>query len=415
MMAPNNFLVAVQTYQQANLATLQNLSPFISTFNKKFKNFQTETANLGQTVLFDKPPRLTSTNSLKVSWQAADQRVQSLVVDQQSSVGIEFTSQQFIFNDIDRYMKNFGRSAMAQLSTDIETNLASNCVSGPYRFYGDGVNPISSYGQLAQALAQFRNFGSVPGEVMGYVSDIVVPQIVNSGLNQFAMNRNNENANSWELWDMSRCKWYESNLLPVHTAGTAGQEALTLTVVSTTQDSTGAVIAITFSGVGASDSSAVQQYDKFQFQDGVSGQPNLRYLTWTGYKPSATSVQFMATAAAASTSGSQVTVSIYPPLQANSSNSRNLTYPIVAGMQCKVLPNHRAGMLVADNAAYLAMPQLPNQTPFDTGNAIDPETGATFRQYFGTQFAENEQGMVHDCIWGSTVVPEMCFGLIFPE
>lgn len=415
MTVPSNILQTVQTYQMSGLAYLQNLNCFISTANTKFKDFEKLTANLGDTVTFDLPPRFTTTDSLVATFQPADQRVQPLVVSQQISTSYAFTAQQFIFN-VEDYMKRFGMAAAEEISANIEANVATNCVTAPYRFYGDGVTPINSYAQLASALAMFRNYGSAKGMAKGYLQDTAIPSIVNSGLNQFALKRNDEIAMSWELGEFSRCEWYMSNLLPVQIAGTAGQEALTLTVVSTTLDSSGAVIAITFSisGSPGADANMVKANDKFQFNDGVSGQPNLRYLTFVGHQPSAVPVQFRATADAASNGGSDVTVSIYPPLQANATNAQNLSYPIVAGMQCSVLPSHRAGMITAGDPLFLAMPRLPEEVPYPTASSVDPDTGVSYRQYYGSLFGQNTRGMIHDCIWGSVAVPEYTMSLIFP-
>ena len=410
-----NILQTVQTYQMAHLALLQNECPFVSTFNTKFKDFNKLTANLGDTVTFDLPPRFTSNASLVAVFQSADQRVQSLVCGNAISVAYEFSAQEFIFNVHD-YMSQFGRSAVAELGAKVEADLANNCVTAPYRFYGDGVTQITSYGQLAQALAMFRNYGAPKEDTRGYLPNTAIPAIISSGLQQFATNRNNEIANSWMLGDFDKCEWYESNLLPLHTAGTEGQDGSTLTVVSYTVDSNGAVVTITFSGThGASDANSVKKYDKFQFQDNVSGQPNIRFLTFIGHQPSSVPVQFAATADAGSTGGSQVTVSITPPLQATSGNTQNITSAIAAGMQVKVLPSHRAGMIYAGKAAYLAMPKLPEEVPFPTASEYDPDTGVSIRLYYGSLFGQNQRGMIHDCIWGSTVVPEYSMSMIFPE
>ncbi len=415
MSIPANILQQVQTYQMANLAFLDNLNCFVSTSNKKFKNFEKLVGNLGDVVGFDLPPRFTTTSSLVASFQPADQRIQTLTCSNAVSTSYAFTSQQFIFN-VEEYMGRFGKSAIQEIGAQIESNVAQNCVTNTYRFYGDGVNPINSYTQLANALALFRNYGSAMGRAKAYIGDTIVPNIVGSGLNQFALDRNNRIANSWELGEFSDCDWYKSNLLPVHIAGSEGQNATTLTVVSFTQNGpNGEIDTITFSGThAASDANSVLQYDKFQFNDGVSGLPNIRYLTFIGHKPSANPVQFQATANAASTGGSQVTVSIYPLLQAAQTNDQNLTSQIQAGMQVSVLPSHRSGLITAGDPLFLAMPRLPDQVPFPTANENDPETGVSMRMYYGTLFGQNQMGMIHDCIWGSTLVPEYSMAIIQP-
>ncbi len=411
MAVPNNILQQVQTYQLSNLAYLQNLNCFVATANTKFKNFEKLTANLGDTVTFDLPPRFTVAASLVATFQSADQRVENLTVDKAINVSYAFTAQQFIFN-VEDYMEQFGKSAVMEMSAEIEADIATVCVESPFRFYGDGITPINSYGQLAASLSMFRNFGAAKDNTKYYLSDIAQSAIVNTGLNQFALDRNNKSANSWDVGDFDRAAFYVSNLLPVHTAGTVGEDGAVLTVVSVVKDANDAVIQIVFSGAGT-DADAVKEFDKFQFSDGVSGQPNLRYLTFIGHKVSSNPVQFRALNDAAS-SGGNVTVDVYPPLKASAGNTRNLNFEIAAGMQVTALPSHRAGMITAGNPLFLGMPMLPEEVPFPTGNEVDPDTGVSLRMYYGSLFGQNQRGMIHDAIWGKKCVPEYAMSVIFP-
>ena len=241
-----NVLQQVTTYNESNLALLLNSFAFISTSNTKFKDFDKIEKNLGDSVDFDLPPRFTTTNSLVVSFQDVEQRVQRLTVSEQVSTAYTFSAQEFIFNVRD-YMNQFGKSAIAEIGTKIESNIAELARTNTFRFFGDGVTPINTYLQLADALALHRNFGAAKEDTCGYLSDLTYPAIVNNGLGQFALNRNNREAMSWEVGDFSNADWYQSNLLPTHTAGSEGQAASVLTVVSVTKDASDAVTAITFS------------------------------------------------------------------------------------------------------------------------------------------------------------------------
>lgn len=414
MPTSDNILQQVQTYQKSGLAFMQNLNCAISTANTKFKDFNKLEANLGATVNFDLPPRFVTGNSLVVTFQPAVQRVHSLTCDQSANVSYAFSAQQFIFN-VEDYMERFGRGAIVELSTQVESNVLQNFTTHTYRFFGDGVTQINSFQQLASALAMFRNYGSTPGDTKGYLSDLAIPGIVNSGLAQFALDRNNEMAMSWQLGRFSNCEWYQSNLLPVHIAGSEGQANSLLTVVSVVKDANDAVIQIVFSGTaGALDPDSVKAYDKFQFQDNVANQPNMRYLTFVGHKASGNPVQFRATANAASTGASQVTVDVYPPLKASSGQSQNINHEIAAGMQVRVLPSRRSGCITSGNPLFLAMPKLPQEVPFPTANEHDPDTGVSNRMYYGSLFGQNQSGMVHDVLWGSTLVDEDAMEIVFP-
>lgn len=417
MALPVNSLQNVQTYQMSGLAFLQNLCCFVATANTRFKNFQDFTGQLGATVGYELPPRYTTVNSLVASFESSVQRVRTLTLDQQISTSYAFNSQQLLLN-VEDYMERFGKGAIRELGTKIESNIAQVCVT-PYRFYGNGVTPINSYNQLAQALAQFREFGVAPGMCKGYLSNLAVPAIIAAGLNQFVPSRNDKDAMSWEIGEFDQCEWYRSNLLPIHTAGQLGDSTTvanhTLTVVSTTTNSEGGVISITATAGGAPGAlvGAVVENDKFQFND-VAGFTNLRFRTFVGHEVCGLSVQFRATADADTNGGSSVTILIDPPLQAASGKNQNINTTIVAGMTFDVLPSHRAGLITAGDPLYIAMPRLPDQPPFLTGNAVDDTTGVSIRQTYGTLFGQNEQGFVHDCLFGKDLATDYAMTVVFP-
>jgi len=439
MTTPVNVLQTVQTYQKAELAWLLNSFCGINLANKKFKNFNDLTANLGDTVTFDTTPRYISYAGLQITEQPSVQRVQSLVCSQAANVSAAYTDQQFIFNVRD-YMDRFGMSAVKELGSLIEADILKNFVSGvivndpqnanfqgaqvnsgPFRFYGDGVTPINSFTQLAQAVANFEDFGAATHKMCAILPVANIPAIVGTGLNQFAMRRNDEIANSWELGRFANTEWYESNLLPIHVSGTIGNTAApnnVMTVVST-NDPTGAnVTQITFTEpTSGTDANAIKAGDLFQFNDGVSGKPNMRFLTFIGHRPTQQPVQFRAIADAATVAGS-VTVSIQTingvGLVWAQNQNQNLNNAIVAGMTVTPLPSHRAGVLMSGDQFYLAMPQLPDESPFTTSRMVDPDSGASIRHYFGSQFGQNNRAYVRDSIWGSTLVAENSMRLIFP-
>lgn len=430
---PNNILQQVQTYQRSSLGLLLNLCAHISTANTKFKDFEKMTANLGSTVTFDLPPRFTTTAGLVASFQSANQRVLRLTADQANNTSFAVTSQQRIFNlekGEEDYMRVFGKSAIAELANLVESNIALNWVSGvvsqldgttntfsgPFRFFGDGSTSITSYQQLAQAVMYFKNFGAVAEGMKFYLPDTIIPAIVGSGLNQFVPQRNNDIAMSWEVGDFGTplVHYYQSNLMPIHVSGNTGVNNQTLTVVSTNDPTGNNVTQITVSGATSSDSNAVFSGDLFQFRDGVANQPNMRFLTFTGHVQSANPVQFRAIENAGANSSGNVTISIYPPLNWAGGANQNLNNPISAGMQLLALPSHRAGGIMGGDAMFIALPQLPEQSPYDTANEYDPDTHASLRLTYGSVFGQNQTGMIYDEVHGSTFVPEYCMRLIVP-
>lgn len=432
-LTPNNILQQVQTYQRSSLGYLENLCCFLSTANTKFKDFDKIDANLGSSVGFDLPPRFNTTAGLVASWQAANQRIATLTCDQAANTSFAVTSQQRMFNlekGEDDYMRVFGKAAMEELANQVEINLALNATSsvvsqldgttntssGPYRFYGDGTTTITSYQQLASAVMYFKNYGSVKDGIKVYLPDTVIPGIVGSGLSQFAPRRNDEIANSWEVGDFGTppVNYYQSNLLPIHVSGNVGNNATVLTVVSTNDPTGQNVTQITFSGATTNDTQAILAGDLIQFKDGVSGKPNMRYLTFIGHAPSSNPVQVRATANAAADGSGNVTVTFTPALNWAGGANVNLNNAIAAGMQVTALPSHRAGLIVGGDAFFVAMPRLPDQSPFYTANEYDKETGVSMRMTYGSTLGQNQTGTVYDCTWGSIVVPEYSMRIAIP-
>ncbi len=432
-MSTSNILQQVQTYQLSGLALLQNLCCHVSTANTKFKNFNNVTANLGSTITFDTPPRATVTSGLVASFQAVEQLVETLTCDQSNNASFAVNAQQRIFNlekGEEEYMDVFGKSFIAELATHVEANIALNwdssvrseltgelnTESGPYRYFGTGSTALSSYQQLAQAIMLFKNSGAVAEGIKVYLPDSIIPSIVGNGLNQFAPRRNDEIAQSWEVGNFGSpiVEYYSSNLMPLHVSGNVGVNGTTLTVISTNDPTGNNVTQITLSGAGTSDPSAVYSGDVFSFNDGVSGQPNMRALTDIGHRQSANLVQFRVTADAASDASGNVVLNITPGFNWAGGRNKNVNNPIAAGMQISGTASHRCGGILGGKALYLAMPQLPEQRPYDTANAYDDETGVSMRLTYGSKFGENSTGMIYDEVHGSLIVARYSMRLVIP-
>lgn len=435
---PVNILQNVQLYIKAELAWLQNSFWGIANANKSLAEFNDRPGNLGDVITFDNTPRYISFDGLVITQQPSVQRLQSLICSQAVNVAAGYTDEQFIFNVRD-YMERFGMAAAQEVGTSIESDILLNIVSGvvgnnpnspqygqaqvnsgPYRFYGNGTTPINSYTQLAQAWANFTAYGSSDYKKRGVIPVDLVPAIIGTGLNQFAQDRNNEIATSWELGRYAGMDvdWSSSNLLPIHVAGNIGNNPYTLTVVSTNDPTGNNVTAITFSSSDISDPNAIKAGDLLEFNDGVSEKPNMRFLTFIGHKPTRQPVQFRAIADAATDGGGAITVQIQTingvGLVWAQNQNQNINNTIQAGMTVSVLPSHQAGWMDAGDAFYLAMPKLPNQSPFETVYFKDKDSGASLRHYWGVQFGMDNRAYVRDSTWGSTLVPEDSMRLIFP-
>lgn len=439
---PVNILQNVQLYIKSELAWLDNEYWGIANANKSLEEFNEKPGNLGDVITFDCTPRYISYDGLVITEQPSVQRLQSLICSQAKNISAAYTDEQFIFN-VEQYMDRFGIAAAEEIGAGVEVDILKNIVSGvvgnnpnspefqqpqinsgPFRFFGDGVTPINSYQQLAQAWANFTAYGASKHMKRGVIPVDLVPPIVGTGANQFAPNRNNEILKNWELGSYAglNVEWSVSNLLPIHISGFVQNAAApnnVWTVVSTNDPTGTNVTQITATEPTSSTAAnAVLAGDLFVFTDGVSGQPNMRFLTFIGHTPTRLPVQFRAIANAATVSGTAIiniqTINNSIGLVYAQNQNQNTNNVIAAGMQFTGPPSHQAGWMDAGNSFYLAMPKLPNQSPFETVYYKDKESGASLRHYWGVQFGKDNRSYVRDVTWGSTVISEDSMRLIFP-
>lgn len=437
---PNNQLINVTTWGPVQNAWLQNQFVGINLLNKRFKNFQNMTANLGQSVSFDAQPRFRAFPSLVVTEQPSVQRVETLTCSQAQNVAMAYTDQQLIFN-ADQYMDKFGRAAAIALGTRVEIDILLNLISsmqvtdpqasnfgavytdsGPYRFYGNPLtSPINSFSELMNAAARFQDIGWDRTKMRALIPLTSVPPIITSSWSQFTTNRNNDTAQSWELGNYGGINFYSSNLLPVHTAGTIGDatgSANQLTVVST-NDPTGenvTQITCTDSTGSLTDINAIKLGDMGEFVDGVSGKPNVRALNFTGYNVTREPAQFLVTANAAAVSGT-ITLTIRTingvGLVWAANQNQNINVPITAGMKIRIQPSCTAGLLDSGDQFYGAMPNLDNMQPYPTSIIQDKDSGFSFRHYYGAGLGNNQKLFINDILYGVHLVPDGCMRLPF--
>lgn len=439
---PVNVLQNVSLYLRSYLAMQQNFNALIGSANTRFSKFNQVPGNLGSTVTYDSPPRATTSAGLIADAQPAQQIVHTLTIDQARNSAIAMNAQQIIFNMQNApggdYRSVFGATMIQALASEMEItgmrnfisdvkpmtqvgnqviiSSVGNPLSGPYRFYGDGVTPFNSYQQMADMVMRFRTSGMAPTETNIYLPDFIMPQVIGNGLNQFTVNRNNDTALSWQMgdWGSPKNNMYQSNLLATHVSGMTGVLGQTLTVVSTNDPTGNAVTQITFSGATANDPQAVLAGDMFQFKDGVSGFTNARLLTFYGYHESVAKYQFRATTNAAADGSGNVTITLSEPINWAGGINQNINTAVVAGMQVLTFPSHKGAGIVGGDALYLAMPELPEEYPFDSVTETDPSSKASFRLSFGAELGRNNSQIIIYQVSGWHLTPSYSMRIMIP-
>lgn len=418
----NNLLVNVPTYQKSDLGPLYICNPMIYTANKMFDNFQDFIGQKGATVNFDKPIQFVGTPSLIANFEAVVQRIQSLSVNKEFSVAMSGTAQQFIFN-LNDYMDRIGLSAVRRLGAAVSEDVATLAVTNTYRCYGDGRTPINSFSQLDSALEGMRDYGDPGFPTRGYLPNTYITPIVNSGLNQFVPNRNETISDTWLLGDFAQCSWYRVTNMPKHICGgfgniDPGTLNLVVSAISTSQNSDGSYSStVTMTSTGGTETIALAANDILTYD--TNGAIGAYFQQFMAYNTTNQKIQTNVLANASS-SGGTVTVTVTPGLVSSidqpSNPAQNINVPLqsLVGATVMTTASHVAGLIVGGNALYLAMPRLPDMYPYPSSSEMDDETGVSMRVYYSVIPGQNIMGLVHDIIWGKTLIPEYALRVAFP-
>lgn len=406
-----NQLIDVATYTEAGLAMLVNSCPEIKISNGKWDTFNKIPNQLGGVATYSLPCLVDSTDTIAFgTWGSLTQLQRSISLTKQGAVPLGISNLELIYN-LEGYLGAIGKSAVATLATKVGKEVADKYQYNTYFTSGDGTAAgLSSFQQLAQAVDDFNDAGMPAGEeICGIIPLTAKSRIVGTGLNQFAPDRNDEMANTWEIGEFNGVKWYTSNMCPQHVAGTCGKQGLTLTVIDINADGDELTVDTTL-GV---DANAIKKGDVLTFKD-ITGYSNLRYLTYFGGVTTSQYVQVTATANAASDASGNIVISIDPPLVSTAGRTQNINDSVEAGMQLSVLGSHRAGAIFVRKALMLGMPDLGPTDPFDSARMEDKDTGVRLREYHGFLMGDGAYGYAHDVVWGSDLVPRYSRRLAFP-
>lgn len=452
-MTTENVLTAVSTLVEAGVASLENTSAIFKVANKQLKEFENQPANRGRAIQIAVPMRFLSNPGLVVNG-AATPIIQEQVTlqvggylsngsynptapnasyDENGNLCEIHSFSQFTSTDLIYYFDKKNptqliksiQGAIGELKSTIESNLQARFNTDCYKFWCAGVDannqiiPITSYKQLDQArqLMVSDGAGSLDYDVI--IPNTATSEIIGNGLNNFILKRNDEVFNTWELGEFGGQKYYQSNLLPIHNAGTVGNSGTILTITGVQTDSDNAVTGFTCSGVSTTPDPNLLKKNDLGFVKDEVGKLELRYLTRYGHFPTERNIQFSVAADAGSTGSSgSVTFTIKNKLytQIGPLQNVNITDPnLLVGRKIQILPSHRAGAQMVGKPFYLGMPMMGDNMPYYTSYVRDPETGIALRAYFGSVgYGSNIQGIVIDQMYGAKIIDYLFQKLVFP-
>lgn len=415
MVSSVNQVVNVVSLNRSMLAKLLNNCVAVNTANRKYDYVMTipgQNGQYGRTLQYTVPPDAVIQYTLGVNFTNTNFPTRTISVDRYRSAAYAFNMSDYQFNTR-TFMQDYGSAHAAALGQSVESDILTVAVKNCYRYFGDGINSIGSFQQMALATTIMTERGDAE-QKKAYISATMDTQMVSSGMNLFRPVTNDQMGKKWTVGNYQDVDYYKSRRLPILYAGNAGNDQLTLTVLSFVQDADGFVTQITFSGAGTTDPEAIHKYDKATFLDNVSGFPNIRFMAKYDPVPVDAPVQFMATAASGSDGSGHVSVNIFPGLKASTGLGQNISSPIQVGMQVTFLPTCRLGFMTMGDALYLVNPPLPDQDPYKTSFVRDPNSGVGLQMVTGAQFNSGDLGNIHRIWYGYDLVPDYGYALAIP-
>lgn len=429
----------IELFAKDQVEALYNVGYACKYTNKKHDKFNEQDGSLGNSVLIRKPYRSVVSDGVAAVQQGFSIRLQTLAVTQAKNTAHAWSPFDFQFYK-DSFMDDLGLADVASMGTAVELDLMKSIsgtmvgssnyntdltgnnpfagitqfMSGPYRF-SDFTQNGASYQSIAQAMQELKTFGAVQATYDVLMHNMDVSPIIGTGQGQFLPQRNEENFNSWEIGSFNGMNFFQSNCIEPFYAGVAGAQGITLTLVSASLtpvvgspgDYTTTLV---LSGAPSNTAQVVKVGDLMYFLD--SAGLNLRQFTGYGLTP--LKVQMRALADADSDNSGNVTVLVTPGLDARKGPTQNLNKALQAGMQLKVVGDHRRGAIISRKYWYSAFPALPPRDPFVSGIQSDKDFGLSYAKYYGSELLSGTTVMTDVVTYGSMMLQEYHQALCFP-
>lgn len=415
-----NQLFDVQAYvTDETLPRIEAYSTLTSLANKKFNGWDKTFGVRGAKLNFRKPSQYlavdTLTPDLTTDWT---EEFGTLNVTQEKSVTVNFTDQQRTLYPLDQIGEEIGEGASIEIISAVDEKVANISALSPFRFHGqqdpEADTRIITMAGLRHAMADFRNFG---GTVHAHciIPDFINAEITSDSLQEFTVNRNNEVSKSWELGGVkgiANATFYSSSFLPTHTAGTASAETgITLTSISDStyvEPNTGETLDCSEIVVGNAATGTFVIGDVGQFTSST-----VKFLRPQGHATTNIQPQFKVVSATTAVAG-VATVKIFPKMNATATDpQKNISRALVATDPLQIMGSHVIGLVFLDGYLNMAMPKLNSKTPYDSFSQTS-DNGVSMRCYYGSTLDSVATVMVHDILFGVTMVPEGAMRILYP-
>jgi len=364
---PNQF-ITTQLVSNTALAMFANNSPFIMTGSRIYQDdFQNSGYKIGDTLQVRRQNNFIVGDGSTAVPQDIIETVENITVAHQYHALIAYTVQDLTLR-IEDFSRMFIQPAIQNIITQMERDICADAEQELYFYSGSAGSPINSFSTVDIAGAKLLEQG------VNIASDAYLAMTVRDGsslksalLNNFTPVFNEEIVRQSAIGHLSYFDIFQSQNIVRHQAGAGPtlHPGDTLTVNGTVSSGNTIVLA----GATISVTNYFLPGDLIQIAGVNSVNPLSR-------KSTGQPMQFVITAAANSSGGGAVTITVSPTIVSSTSSPlQNVDVPVPTGAAVTVVPSYNVNVAYPARALDIVCPPLYKlQVPY-ASVAVDPETG----------------------------------------
>ena len=295
--------------------------------------------------------------------------VESLVIEKQFNVAFQVTSKQATLN-LEDFSQEVLRPAVQRLITNCESYLYDKAESQLYFYVGNSTSDLNSYTSVSQAGVKLLNQGVNLNDNAYFDCTVKDADAIKAAaLSQFTPTVNDQIYKTAAIGHISYFDVFWSQLIKQHIAGAGPtlHPGDTLTVNGAISSGNTIVLA----GATASVTNYFLPGDVIT----ITGVKNVNPVS----KQPTTNAQFVITAAANSSAGGAVTISVNPEIILAPSPLQNLSTAIPNGAAVTVNGSHNVNIAFTRRSGDIICPPMDKLMTQYCSNVTDDKTGVSIR------------------------------------
>lgn len=363
-----NQLITTDLVSNTSLAMLANNAPFVMTGSRMYQSdFDKSGYKIGDTLQVRRQNNFIIGDGATAVAQDIIETTETITIEHQYHAFISYTVSDLSLK-IEDFSRLFIQPAIQNIITKMEIDICTAAELSLNYYTGTAGTPINSFGTVDLAGAKLLEQGVNINSDAYLAMTVRDASALKQGLqNNFTPVFNEEIVRQSAIGHLSYFDVYQSQNIIRHTAGAGPtlHPSDTLTVNGAVSSGNTIVLA----GATASVTNYFLPGDLISIAGVQSVNPLSRASTGQN-------MQFNITAAANSTGGGAVTITVSPTIiSSTSSPLQNVSNAIPSGAAVTVVPSHNANVAYPSRALDIVCPPLYKlQVPF-ASVAIDPETG----------------------------------------